>query len=163
MTNHKKERQKLHAAVRADAEAEENKMTKDVSVDSNGTDGNSANSSASTAAPRPNGTGGGVSRLAQQTTPPNIDEILSREFVISSPSRYRFVFSSEGPPRAEIHLTTTATVYLPDSRLSCRLPEDVIPDLVRARTETLRREEEEARAKPDTKPVSLREEAAHTY
>lgn len=76
-------------------------------------------------------------------TPPDVNELLTRDFVITQPSRYKFVYVSEGPPRTEIHLATTATMHLPDHKLCCKLSDDVIPDLVEARVQTLQQEQQE--------------------
>ena len=82
---------------------------------------------------------------SQHIDPPDIDAILNRDdFVITNPTRYKFVYTSNGPPRAEVHLVTTAHIVLPDSKLACKLSDDVIPDLVQARTEVMKKDAEDA-------------------
>ena len=92
---------------------------------------------------------------AASNAPPNIDEILNRDdFVITNPSRYKFVFSSQGPPRAEVHLVTAAHIVLPDHKLATNLSDDVIPDLVQARVQVMQDETDAAGKKEESASIA---------
>lgn len=97
----------------------------------------------------------GIKNKNVMLPPPNIEEVLDRDdFVITNPSRYEFRFSSAGPPRAEIHLVTSAHMVLPDHKLATKLPEDVIPDLVQARVDAMGKENEQIRNSAIAKEVN---------
>jgi len=61
-------------------------------------------------------------------------EILSRgdfkPVVRDDPSKYRSVYRSEGPPVAEIHLSTTAHLVMPETKLATRLPDTILDDVM---------------------------------
>jgi len=61
-------------------------------------------------------------------------EILARNdfapAVQASSSAYRKIYRSEGPPVAEIHLSTTAYLVMPETKLATRLPDTVLDDVL---------------------------------
>lgn len=92
---------------------------------------------------------------AAANAPPDIDEILNRDdFVITNPSRYKFVFSSQGPPRAEVHLVTAAHIVLPDHKLATKLSDDVIPDLVQARVQAMQEDADASGKKEESAAIT---------
>jgi hypothetical protein len=95
--------------------------------------------------------GGGISAAASAAPDPN--EIINRDdYTISNPTRYKFVYSSPGPPRAEIHLVTAAHLVLPDTKMVCKLDDSIIPQLVEQRVEMMKAdaEDEERERKKNT-------------
>lgn len=110
-----------------------------------------------TAPPPSAGSGAGASNNSNNTgstpgsgraAPPDPNEIINRDdYTITSPSRYKFIFSSPGPPLAEIHLVTAAHLVLPDTKMVCKLDDSIIPQLVEQRMELMRQDAEDEKRK----------------
>lgn len=64
-------------------------------------------------------------------------EVLTRKdftpVVQEKPSKYRSVYRSDGPPVAEIHMSTTAHLVMPETKLATRLPDSVLDDIFEQR------------------------------